>query len=100
MGLPQTPLRGKLVLDWELPGRLRGQDISMYLKENAAFTLRQGFVLAGKCQDQIVQLFGDTGSRALDAVVCALEGGVSGMSRSQAFLLVTPLILEMQRTRI
>lgn len=100
MGLVQTPSRGKLVLDWELPMRLRGQDISMYVKENAVFTLRHGSVLAGKCKDQIVQLFGDVGSRALDAVVSALEGGVSGVSHSRAFLFVTPLILGIQRTRI
>lgn len=95
--VPQTPLKGKLTLDWELPGRLKGQDVSTYIKQNAAFTLSGGLVLAGKCEDQAFKLFGSTGRRVLNAVVVALDhDGIYSMPHFQAFLPVTPLILEIQ----
>ena len=100
LGAPQTPLRGKLTLDWELPGRLKGQDVRTYIEQNVIFTLSGGLVLAGKCEDQAFKLFGSTGNRVLNAVVCALDhDGIYSMPRSQAFLLVTRLILEIQMMR-
>ena len=67
LGVPQTPLKAKLTLDWELSGQLTGQDVSTYIEQNAAFTLSGGLVLAGKCEDQAFKLFGSTGRRVLNA---------------------------------
>lgn len=48
-------------------------------------------VLARKCEDQAFKLFGSTGPRVLNAVVCALDhDGIYSMRRSQACLLITP----------
>ena len=78
-------LTGNLQLEWELSSKLaqlpEEQDTREYILASGALTLKDGVVHLGRCEHQVVKLYGCIGSRVLEGVVRAAESplGLHGM---------------------
>lgn len=66
-------LQGRLVLDWELPTRLNGQDMREWIFMGPTLTLKDGLVHFGRLDLQVEVFYGADGFRIVNGLVCALE---------------------------
>lgn len=82
---PDTMLTGNLRLEWELPSRLKGQDIRECVLASSVLTLKDGVVHIGRCEHEVAKFYGSVGSRVLEGVISTLEspGGTYSMLSSE-----------------
>lgn len=100
---PDTMLTGNLRLEWELPSRLKGQDIRECVLASSVLTLKDGVVHIGRCEHEVAKFYGSVGSRVLEGVISALDsppGLHSMVSKSRWFRFCTNLIRMRRRHRV